>query len=97
MKTRRDYIDGKATFSEYYRQFITPELVEAVKTKIGIDKVRASKDPHLNDIPLRSWDYLFQDYNLKKGIEKKMHEASDFLSLAGAVCTAKECARMLAE
>lgn len=96
MKTRRDYIDGKVTFSEYYRQFITPELVEAVKAKIGVDKVKASKDPHLNDIDLEKWDYLFQDYSLKKGIEKKMHEASDFLSLAGAVCTAKECARILA-
>ena len=97
MKTRRDYIDGKATFSEYYRQFITPELVEAVKSKIGIDKVKTSKDPHLNDIPLNSWDNLFQDCALKKGIEKKMHEANDYLSIAGAVCTAKECARMLAE
>jgi hypothetical protein len=97
MKTRRDYMDGKATFSEYYRQFITPELVEAVKTKIGIDSIRSSKDKHLNDIPLHEWDNLFQNYNLKKGIEKKMHEAKDFMSLAGAVCTAKECARMLAE
>jgi hypothetical protein len=96
MKTRREYMDGKATFSEYYAQFITPELVEAVKAKIGIDKVKSSKDPHLNDIPLSKWDNLFTDYSLKKGIEKKMHEANDFLSLAGCVCTAKECARILA-
>jgi len=96
MKTRRDYMDGKATFSEYYAQFITPELVEAVKAKIGIDKVKASKDPHLNDIPLAKWDSIFFDYNLKKGIEKKMQEVGEYLSLAGAVCTAKECARLLA-
>jgi hypothetical protein len=96
MKTRRDYIDGKATFSEYYAQFITPELAEAVKAKIGIDSVKASKDPHLNDIPLYKWDNLFQDYNLKKEIALKMQEAGDYLSMAGAVCTAKECARMLA-
>ena len=96
MKTRRDYIDGKVTFSEYYAQFITPELIKAVTDKIGIDKVKASKDPHLNDIPLHSWDNLFQDYNLKKEIALKMKEAGDYLSIAGAVCTAKECARMLA-
>jgi len=96
MKTRKDYIDGKVTFSDYYRQFITAELEKAVAEKIGIDAVKRSNDPHLNDIPLRKWDYLFQDYKLKKGIALKMHEAGDFLSLAGAVCTAKECARMLA-
>ncbi len=96
MKTRRDYIDGKATFSEYYAQFITPELVEAVKAKIGIDKVKVSQDPHLNDIPLYKWDNLFQDYNIKKEIASKMKEAGDYLSMAGAVCTAKECARLLA-
>ena len=96
MKTRRDYIDGKVTFSDYYRQFITPELKKAVSEKIGIDAVIASNDPHLNDIPLKKWDNLFQDYNLKQGIALKMQEAGDFLSLAGAVCTAKECARILA-
>jgi len=96
MKTRRDYMDGKATFSEYYAQFITPSLIEAVKGEIGIDKVKASKDPHLNDIALSKWDNLFQDYNIKKEIALKMKEAGDYLSMAGAVCTAKECARLLA-
>jgi hypothetical protein len=95
MKTRRDYIDGKATFSEYYQQFTTPALIEAVTRKIGIDRVKASKDPHLNDIPLAKWDSIFLDYNLKKEIALKMQEAGDFLSMAGAVCTAKECARTL--
>jgi hypothetical protein len=95
MKTRRDYIDGKVTFSDYYRQFITPELEKAVSEKIGIDAVKGSNDPHLNDIPLGKWDNLFQDYNLKKGIALKMQNAGDYLSLAGAVCTAKECARLL--
>jgi hypothetical protein len=96
MKTRRDYIDGKATFSEYYQQFTTPALIEAVTRKIGIDRVKASKDPHLNDIPLAKWDSIFLNYNLKKEIALKMQEAGDFLSMAGAVCTAKECARTLA-
>jgi hypothetical protein len=96
MKTRRDYIDGKATFSEYYTQFITPELINAVKEKIGIDRVKESNDPHLNDIPLSKWDSIFLDYNLKKGISLRMQDAGDFLSMAGAVCTAKECARLLA-
>jgi hypothetical protein len=89
-------MDGKTTFSEYYAQFITPELVEAVKNKIGIDKVKASKDPHLNDIPLTKWDSIFLDYNLKKEIALKMQEAGTFFSISGAVCTAKECARTLA-
>jgi hypothetical protein len=96
MKTRRDYIDGKATFSEYYTQFITPSLIEAVKGKIGVDRVKSSNDPHLNDIPLAKWDSIFLDYNLKKEIALKMQEVGDFLSLAGCVCTAKECARILA-
>jgi hypothetical protein len=96
MKTRRDYIDGKATFSEYYRQFITPSLIDAVKSKIGIDAVKGSNDPQLNDIPLKKWDSLFLDNNLKNGIALKMQEAGDYLSFAGAVCTAKECARILA-
>jgi len=95
MKTRSEYINGKVTFSEYYQQFITPSLIQAVKSKIGIDAVKASTDPNLNDIPLKKWDSIFLSPELKREIALKMQEAGDFLSLAGAVCTAKECARLL--
>jgi hypothetical protein len=89
-------MDGKFTFSEYYAQFITPELKKAISEQIGIDVIKRSSDPLLNDIPLKKWDNLFLDYNLKNEIAQKMHEAGDCLSFASAVCTAKECARRLA-
>lgn len=56
--TRKQYMANECTFAEYYRQFVTPSLVEHVANAIGKERILRSTDPHLNDISLKEWDML---------------------------------------
>lgn len=56
MITRKQYMNREFTFREYYGQFSSPNVVAAVAAYIGPEKLLASTDEHLNDIPLRIWD-----------------------------------------
>lgn len=58
MIKRKDYLDGKYTHREYYDQFVNNEVVGRVLQHFGIDRLLASTDEHLNDIPIREWDRL---------------------------------------
>lgn len=58
MISRSDYKSGKATHNEYYGQFVTKGVLGLVKDRIGEDRIKASEDPHFNDIPLAEWDRL---------------------------------------
>jgi len=97
MITRQQYMDNEATHEAYYEQFVTPEIYDEVKTKIGEALIKASTDEHFNDIPLGRWDRLgMQSVN-----STRLHEAvkatGDFVSLAVLVCVAKAAARMIKE
>ena len=63
--------DSLAAFHQYYGQFVTPYVTEVVRTYIGEDIIRASKDVHFNDIPLELWDKL--------GLDGFWREVSDTL------------------
>lgn len=111
MNTRKDYLDGKISHREYYAQFITSKMVEQVKNIIGIDRIKASKDEHLNDIPLKLWDGLSGcEFRIIGGEEKLAskpkvsHEfielckqANEGISPSTLVCVYKEIARQLTE
>ena len=56
--TRAQYLARKCTHTEYFAQFVTPALTQAVVVAIGAKKLAAAKDKHLNDIPLHRWDAL---------------------------------------
>jgi hypothetical protein len=93
MFTRDDYFDRKCSHREYYSQFVTPAITSRVKACIGLERLKASTDPHLNNIPLREWDNLVTPCPAEVG--KLMREAGDYPTQAGLVCTAKEAARQL--
>lgn len=59
MFTRKDYMEKKCTHREYYGQFVTSTIKSSVVGSIGLDTLLASKDDHLNDIPLKLWDNTF--------------------------------------
>lgn len=56
--SRRDYMAGKCSLDEYYKQFLEPWVFDRVLGEIGMAALLASTDPHLNDIPLYKWDAL---------------------------------------
>lgn len=95
MKTRKDYLEKRATHSEYYGQFVTPGVLATVKQYIGEKEIKQSKDKHFNDIPLAKWD-AFSQHSSFKLLGGKMREAGDYLTLSGIVCVAKEAARQIA-
>ena len=73
----------------YYAQFVDARTIDFVVCQIGADRLRASTDPHFNDIPLRKWD------NCVSGLpgSGKFRQAGDYYTVAGGVCLAKEAAR----
>lgn len=51
MITRKQYLaDSKNLHARFFEQFITEETVAFIERNIGIDKLKASTCPHLNDV-----------------------------------------------
>ena len=90
--TRKQYMDGEATHREYNSQFVNRSVKWRVLQHIGEDKLRASTDEHLNDIPLKKWDQLGS-----VGSRAQWDATGDWPTMAGFVCIHKEAARQLIE
>lgn len=105
MFTRQEYLNDEShrigassaertsAHRRYYGQFVDARTIAVVVQFIGADRLRASKDPHMNDIPLPLWDRLAP--NLPGS--GKFKDAGDYYTLAGGVCLAKEAARQWLE
>jgi hypothetical protein len=91
--TRKDYMNDKCSHREYYSQFVNDNVKGMVNDRIGIDRIKKSKDEHLNDIPLKEWDMCGLPY----GINTLLKSAGDGFSMAGQVCILKEAAKQLIE
>ena len=89
MYTRKEYINGKCTHSQYYSQFVNDNVKLMVKDRVGIKRLKHSKDENFNDIPLKIWDSV----GLPCGIGDLLKQAGDYYTLAGQVCILKEAAR----
>lgn len=87
--TRAQYMANECTHQQYYEQFVTPGVRARVNACIGLDRIRASTDPHFNDIPLFLWDRAHGNSF------PSMKEAGDFLTLAGMVCIQKAYAQQI--
>lgn len=92
MYTRDDYMNKKCTHREYYGQFVTEHIKNTVVRLIGMKKLMASKDEHLNDIPLTLWDNL--PFHLSPELLKR---TGDQRTLCVHVCVMKEAARQIIE
>ena len=93
MKTRKQYMNKECTHREYYAQFVTPKVKDAVLRSISKKSLLSSKDEHLNDINLSVWDRIGIPYETIK----TLREHGEGCSLATAVCINKEAARQIIE
>jgi hypothetical protein len=51
MISRSDYMENSSELHhQYYSQFVTSATISFVKSQIGLKKLQASNDPHLNDV-----------------------------------------------
>ena len=95
MFARKDYLDDKCSHDEYYRQFVTEGVMWAVRSVISVDRLKASRDEHMNDIPLNVWDRVFP--KCPAAVNQAMRDGGDYPTAAGLVCLGKAAARMLLE
>ena len=96
--TRKQYmaeshLDGMTAHRRYYGQFVNQSTIARVVNSIGKERILASRDPHMNDIPLALWDRLVPQLPGSAGFKK----AGDYYTLANGVCLAKEAARQWLE
>jgi len=85
---------GQISHQDYYAQFVTPAIMNVVRSAIGEKNIKASKDEHFNDIELARWDAL-SSYPVMQAASKPLKECGDFLSLSTVVCIAKAAARII--
>ena len=98
MKTRKQYLNRECSHEEFYSQFVTESIKEAVGARVGIDRIKQSKDHHLNDIPLIVWDRLtfikgMIDRDLWRRAREHANPKTYPWSLSDQVCIAKQAAR----
>lgn len=100
--TRADYMkNSEALHHAFFSQFVTDETLSFVKNKIGMEKIRASKDAHLNDVVKwdrgNSWLWDFSPMDVEKA--KQLGEVSPkaLPSQSTRTCVGKAAARILLE
>lgn len=59
---------------------------------IPLDKLKASRDPHLNDIPLKEWDVIGLPVDADR-LVRAAHNGG--VSLSDSVCVFKTAAKIL--
>lgn len=83
--------DSIEAFHQYYSQFVT----EVVRTCIGEDVIRASKDVHFNDIPLKLWDELIPCVRHDISVRNEDINGTRCVSMCECVCTMKTAAHII--
>jgi hypothetical protein len=56
--THTQLLNKECSHEEYYAPFLSERMENVVLSRIGLERIRASTDPHFNDIPLQEWDNL---------------------------------------
>ena len=56
--TRNDYMSNRCSHAEYYGQFDSPAVRNAILRVIPMSDLMASFDPYMNDIKLSRWDSI---------------------------------------
>lgn len=98
MITRSQYMENSSELHhDYWSQFVTPATISFVKNHIGIDKLKASKDPHLNDVVKweqggKTWLWDRSPMNIVKA-----KELGENCSRSSHTCTGKAAARIILE
>jgi hypothetical protein len=100
MFTRQEYMSAPSSaeaYRRFYGQFVTPQIKNEVLKHIGLDRLRASTNPHMNDIPLGLWGTFF--ITAPPSLWRAMRDAGDVCakSLGNCVCVYKEAARQILE
>lgn len=96
MITREDYMNNSSELHHaYYSQFVTQATKDFVLREFGMEKLKASKDVHLNDLCKHSqgtWTWDYSPVNTKL-----IRKAGECMSYSVITCVGKAAARILLE
>lgn len=92
--TRESYVKGKITHEEYYSQFVTPEIRQAVADRFNVKRLQEAGE-HFNGIPIAQWDNLGLSFH--HALRDEFKERGDGLSISGVLCVLKVAARQIVE
>lgn len=92
--SREMYMSGTVSHDEYYAQFVTNEIRQAVFDAFSARQLREAGE-YFNGIPLHRWDMLGRQFHYQ--IATDLRAAGDFLSSAGVVCILKRAAKEILE
>ena len=99
--TRNDYMSRRCSHAEYYGQFDSPAVRNAILRVIPMSDLMASFDPYMNDIDLPRWDSIRLDRETLRNltIANGHHSGTSLCySQSDIVCLTKTvAARMVAE
>lgn len=93
LATAADHGACASAHRRYYAQFVNAHTIARVVESIGAAALRASTDPHLNDVPMRRWDAIAYGLPVACSFESR----GDHATLGGMGCVAKEAARQWIE
>src|SRR5258708_16801548 len=85
---RKQYMANEITHAEFYSWLADSINITVQALPVSLERIRASKDEHLNDIPLRLWDSM--DYLVRR---KAIMSGMRSWSLSDTVCVLKNYAR----
>lgn len=101
MITRKEYMTDSANLHQaYYAQFITEATRRYVLGNVGMSKLKASTDRHLNDVTVKRYDSGLTVWNVAPVNVAKAIDAGECVANptpSCRTCTAKEAARVLLE
>lgn len=102
MITRKQYMEDASNLHyEYYLQFVTEATFRFVKEVITMEKLRASKDVHLNDLPFRhtAKGWIWDNSPMNVSLYRTLGGCSERVlpSQASHTCVGKAAARYLLE
>ena len=96
MITRKQYLDNSAELHDsYFRQFVTPSTISFVENVFGLEKLKKSKCPHLNDVvrmTSQGWDWDRSPMN-----EDLAKQLGENFSDSTHTCVGKAAARIILE
>ncbi|MGM0112145.1 hypothetical protein [Enterococcus sp. DIV0187] len=92
---RKMYLHNKISHEEFYLELADAITFGDLETLVPADACK-SRDPYMNDIPLKLWDYRFPAVRilLSRAINQgRVIKRSNGLSVAESVCILKAVAR----
>jgi len=90
--TRTQCLNKECSHREFYAQFVNEDVKNRVRWGIGLDRILAATDKHLNDIPLKVWDTLGA-----VGTQTQWDAVGDYATMSGRTCIYKEAAHQIQE